>query len=1119
MPRKSVSQSEPSGEPNEKNEQASSYVEPASSEPEKPKKRTSKKTSQKETSKPLKSESKPLKETESFWERRKMEVYGLSIVALSLFFIIAIFSYNKADDQVIENIRFYEVFGKTARLAAEALENPLGIIGAMISSFLVNSILGYPTAILMIAITIWGWSMFRKNGYDRAISATIYTILFSLLIGTLFGLTKVSNVWSGNIGRLFANLLSSMIGDFGAWAFVLISIAITLVLYIDLDLQKTADRLVFIFQRNAVGAKMKFKEWYAEREAARVAESNDEARFSGAESQDPLDLLAKEEEPEIDSHQLQPPSHEINPSLTPQLGLRESEIPISNEPTHRAEPIEISLSDLKNEQKKASPKELEGGNRIPSSDKALPEDFGFRYKLKEEENRFVEKISAVRLEAEKLQAEKLEAERLKNELQETEPKPTENSTQTTIQSETVTPNPLISEAATPHNRETNERGEAQNINQASVPLVVKGAIAAAAAASSTAPETTAPVASLAGAAAAAFVSEKKPHEAQSNQPKPEESNLNSTGNPSIPNEFVKDENEQKSESSEPLIDASFIIPTNKLKEEFPKSNQELGEDEDLIDEIISSKKNLHEPLSPESLELTVKETIEETPADLDERELEVETRERVPYQFPSVDLLIEGDESNPTVTIEELETNKRRLLEKLKIYKIEVVRVEATVGPRVTLFELELAPDVKISRIVTLADDIAMAMAAKGIRIIAPIPGKNAVGVEIPNAKTQMVRIKSVLQSEKFKNSTATLPIVFGKTISNEIFIDDLAKMPHLLIAGATGSGKSVGINNILTSLIYHCSPDQVKFLLIDPKRVELFPYQKLKNHFLVKYRDLDEQIITDTSKAVYALKSIEKEMDRRYERMQKGAVRHIKDFNVKFPSEALPFVVVVIDELADLMITAGKDVEEPIARLAQLARAVGIHLVVATQRPSVDVITGVIKANFPARMAYQVSSKIDSRTILDGPGADQLLGNGDLLYQPATEPKPIRIQNAYVSTEEVERITDFIYNQDGVEPYLLPAPDLKLGSAQDDDDDLFGGKSSGERDKMFEEAARLVVRHQMGSVSLLQRRLKLGFGRAARIVDQLEEAGIVGSPDGTKARQVLIQDEASLELLLNNLE
>ncbi|NTW50820.1 MAG: DNA translocase FtsK, partial [Chlorobiales bacterium] len=546
----------------------------------------------------------------------------------------------------------------------------------------------------------------------------------------------------------------------------------------------------------------------------------------------------------------------------------------------------------------------------------------------------------------------------------------------------------------------------------------------------------------------------------------------------------------------------------------PYRKNQAGEDslEDEPEEIVPPPKN--EP------GIMLKETVREAIADLDDRNLKVQTKAHVPYQFPSVDLLTEPDDDFDSVSLEELDENKRKLLEKLRIYKIEVVKIEATVGPRVTLFELELAPDVKVSRIVALEDDLAMAMSARGIRIIAPIPGKNAVGVEIPNSKPKTVRIKSVLQSEKFKNSKFILPIAFGKTISNETFIDDLAKMPHLLIAGSTGSGKSVGINTVLASLIYFCSPDKVKFLLIDPKRVELFPYQKLKNHFLVKYKDLEEQIITDTSKAVYALKSAEKEMERRYERLAKVGVRNIQAFNEKFPDEEMPYIVVVIDELADMMITAGRDVEEPIARLAQLARAVGIHLVVATQRPSVDVITGVIKANFPARISYQVASKVDSRTILDSVGADQLLGNGDMLYLPGTEPKPIRIQNAFISTSEVEMLTNFIYSQKGfMSAYELPVPDVKPSAGRSSGLDSDDGDTADDVDKMFEEAARLVVRHQQGSVSLLQRRLKLGFSRASRIMDQLEANGIVGPPDGSKPREVLVETEDSLDLLLNNLD
>ena len=513
-------------------------------------------------------------------------------------------------------------------------------------------------------------------------------------------------------------------------------------------------------------------------------------------------------------------------------------------------------------------------------------------------------------------------------------------------------------------------------------------------------------------------------------------------------------------------------------------------------------------------EMIINTGVHEKEADLDERRLKVKTRDRVPYRFPSIDLLQKPRDDDGPFDERHLAESKNRLLEKLSIYKIDVVKIATTVGPRVTLFELELAPDVKISRIKSLENDLAMALAARGIRIIAPIPGKNAVGVEIPNAKPKTVMMRSVLQVEKFKNSTMNLPIVLGKTISNEVLVDDLATMPHLLIAGATGAGKSVAINVILTSLLYAKRPDELKLVLIDPKRVELFQYQHLKNHFLAKFPGFDEQIVTDPQKAVLALKSVVREMERRYEILEKSGVRNIGDYNKKCPDEAMYYLVVVIDELADLMITAGREVEEPIIRIAQLARAVGIHLIVATQRPSVDIITGIIKANFPSRIAFQVASKVDSRTILDVSGADQLLGNGDMLFQPASLPKPIRVQCPFVSSAEVEAITSFIGSQPSLkEEYVLPVPDSGNGSQSGSSQDRDG------RDSMFEEAARLIVMHQQASVSLLQRRLRLGFSRAGRIMDQLQHCGIVSAGDGSKPREVLVKNDDSLELLLRNLD
>ncbi|AOS84966.1 cell division protein FtsK [Chlorobaculum limnaeum] len=523
--------------------------------------------------------------------------------------------------------------------------------------------------------------------------------------------------------------------------------------------------------------------------------------------------------------------------------------------------------------------------------------------------------------------------------------------------------------------------------------------------------------------------------------------------------------------------------------------------------------------SEEGPDMIINPGVREAEADLDERKLKVRTHDHVQYRFPSIDLLQRPKDEDESYDERHLAETKDRLLEKLRIYKIEVIRIATTVGPRVALFELELAPEVKISRIKSLENDLAMAMASSsgGIRIIAPIPGKNAIGVEIPISKPRPVVMRSVLQVEKFKNNTMALPIVLGKSISNEVVVDDLAAMPHLLIAGATGAGKSVAINVLLTSLLYSKKPDEVKFVLIDPKRVELKPYKLLKDHFLPKIPGMEEQIIvTDPQKAVSALRSVVREMEHRYEMLEKCGVRNIGEYNRKMKDEAMFYLVVVVDELADLMITAGREVEEPITRLAQMARAVGIHLIVATQRPSVDVITGIIKANFPSRIAFQVASKVDSRTILDVSGAEQLLGSGDMLFQSARMSKPERIQCPFISLTEVDAITEFIGDQPPLKTEcILPEPPSSNGngfsSGLDQDRDR--------RDAMFEEAARLVVLHQQASVSLLQRRLRLGFSRAGRVMDQLERNGIVSAGDGSKPRDVLVKNEDSLELLLRNLD
>jgi S-DNA-T family DNA segregation ATPase FtsK/SpoIIIE len=496
------------------------------------------------------------------------------------------------------------------------------------------------------------------------------------------------------------------------------------------------------------------------------------------------------------------------------------------------------------------------------------------------------------------------------------------------------------------------------------------------------------------------------------------------------------------------------------------------------------------------------------------------TLELSSYKLPSLDLLESYGGGGITINKEELEDNKNRILETLKNYNIEIAKIKATVGPTVTLYEIVPAPGVRISKIKNLEDDIALSLSALGIRIIAPIPGKGTIGIEVPNSKPETVSMRSVVASEKFQLSDMELPVVLGKTISNETFVTDLAKMPHLLMAGATGQGKSVGLNAILVSILYKKHPSQVKFVLVDPKKVELTLFNKIERHFLAKLPDTEEAIITENKKVVHTINSLCIEMDARYELLKDAGVRNIKEYNAKFIQRRLnpehghkflPYIVLVVDEFADLIMTAGKEVETPIARLAQLARAIGIHLIIATQRPSVNIITGVIKANFPARIAFRVTSKIDSRTILDSGGAEQLIGRGDMLFSTGND--LIRIQCGFVDTPEVDKITEYIGGQRAYpSAFLLPEyvdeNAEEKGSAVDGDD----------LDDLFEDAARIVVSTQQGSASMLQRKLKLGYNRAGRIVDQLEAAGILGPFKGAKAREVIFKDMQSLEQYLGNM-
>jgi S-DNA-T family DNA segregation ATPase FtsK/SpoIIIE len=604
--------------------------------------------------------------------------------------------------------------------------------------------------------------------------------------------------------------------------------------------------------------------------------------------------------------------------------------------------------------------------------------------------------------------------------------------------------------------------------------------------------------------------------------------------------FKRATSEIKNEVNSNNIDDTFVVDNDlSVEAEDIKSAFDLKVEDPKHKESVKKSEPIRQILEPElkvsltnedqkkdsdlSMEIeTVEEEISETD-NLSNKLVEDygqfdPTLDLSKFQFPPLNLLKKYDTEGITINQEELEDNKNRIVETLNNYKIGIASIKATIGPTVTLYEIVPDAGIRISKIKNLEDDIALSLSALGIRIIAPIPGKGTIGIEVPNKNATIVSMRSVIASQKFQKSEMELPIAFGKTISNETFVVDLARMPHMLMAGATGQGKSVGLNAVLTSLLYKKHPAEVKFVLVDPKKVELTLFNKIERHYLAKLPDSEEAIITDNTKVINTLNSLCIEMDNRYEMLKNALCRNIKEYNTKFKARKLnpndghhflPYIVLVVDEFADLIMTAGKEVETPIARLAQLARAIGIHLIVATQRPSVNVITGIIKANFPARIAFRVTSKIDSRTILDGGGADQLIGRGDMLYTSGNE--ITRIQCAFVDTPEVERITEFIGGQKAYpEAYLLPEyVGEESGTSLDNNIE--------DRDKLFREAAEIIVTAQQGSASLLQRKLKLGYNRAGRLIDQLEAAGIVGGFEGSKARQVLVTDFVALDALLSN--
>jgi len=607
-------------------------------------------------------------------------------------------------------------------------------------------------------------------------------------------------------------------------------------------------------------------------------------------------------------------------------------------------------------------------------------------------------------------------------------------------------------------------------------------------------------------------------------------------------EDTDEENNEEPEDKEEASVETPLISTPKPEEEEapndantieleigttePEGTESEGDNNDIpFATVAPGEETPAAPVADDETPFTIEKPVSEEVADEDSKaalepydpKLDLEN-----YRYPTLDLLKHYD-IDPTANIDMVEQNKNKdqIIYVLRTFGVEISSIKATVGPTITLYEITPAPGVRISKIRNLEDDIALSLSALGIRIIAPIPGKGTIGIEVPNAKPQIVSMESILNSKKFQETTMELPMALGKTITNEVFMADLTKMPHLLVAGATGQGKSVGLNAIITSLLYKKHPAELKFVMVDPKKVEFPIYSPIVNHFLAQIEDEneDEPIITDVQKVINTLKSLCVEMDNRYDLLKKARARNIKEYNEKFRNRQLnpqnghkflPYIVVIIDEFGDLIMTAGKEIELPIARIAQLARAVGMHMIIATQRPTTNIITGTIKANFPARMAFKVSAMIDSRTILDRPGANQLIGKGDMLFLAGSE--PVRLQCAFVDTPEVDRIANFIACQQSYNaPFGLPRPPMEDTSGPADVD-------MNHLDPMFAEAARLIISTQQGSTSMIQRKFSIGYNRAGRLMDQLETAGVVGPAQGAKPRDVLIQDEASLEMLLNNL-
>lgn len=984
-----------------------------------------------------------------------MEVLGLVLMVVGLLLSLAFLTYQPADDAVARSAPLVEALLNPSDYPP--VENALGLLGAELARALVPGFIGYSILLYSLGLMVWGYAIFREWLLRPLLYSSGLVVLSAFVVAALIGwfahtfeadLTR----WAGAVGMGVAGWMQGVFGPPGSFILLMLVVAVMLLLVIDHDIQKSVDRVIDALKHIETTVQSWVDAWKERR--ARTKETRRNRKEAQRKEQEARrKQQATQTEPEESS-----PTHAQDESLPQETtqarsASDEAETTASSASTPSPSSSQAKANDKEGEAssppEKAPPTGEESADDTPPSANQDPRPVTIQVSEDAGDGRPLRRNDLFR---EQLQ------DREDTSPDEADEAPTEE----------LDIEELADEFDEALRESSDDADETRSLDDDS-----KEAIRSSPAAQREAPNEEGPSGDTASSSP----------EAPPEEPPPPSSP--SSDAPPVPD---------PSDTPAPAEEAPSAAP------QAPSPEDEEDPDEEA-------------PSETDGVELTVKEQIEEEKAD--EIERPAETPEEVEYESPPLDLLEEPTDDDPTLDREELEQNKRIILDKLDTYNIKIDDISAVVGPTVTRYELTPAAGVKVSRITSLEDDLAMALAAPSVRMIAPIPGKSAVGVEIPNSNRELVRLREVLGTAKFRDTDMTLPMPMGKTIEGEVFLADLTKMPHLLIAGATGSGKSVGLNSLITGLIYACHPMNLRFVVIDPKKIELQQYTALETQFVAQPEDIDQTVITDIEEASGVLKSVEKEMEERYDLLSEASVRGIDGYNETFKAGELspedghrhmPYVVVVVDELADLMMAVGDDIEGPISRLAQMARAVGIHLVLATQRPSVDVITGVIKANFPSRIAYEVASMADSRTILDQGGAEGLVGNGDLLYLSGSDLR--RLQGPFVSVEEVEEVVDFVSEQPGVTPYTLPS----LTDAGHGPDETLGVTDT---DENFEEAARITVRRQQGSVSLLQRKLAVGYTRAARIVDQLEEAGIVGPHNGTKAREVLVDDEEELDRLL----